>query len=195
MCERTGRANVVVNESSSVTSESKLSTPQDFHTDSPRTKSSCMQCIRAGNECVLAGSRRGGDYSRFRRSQNKQSATPSVDVIEIDRDQTAEEKREGLQGNGDPIYAELANPGDALQILARLAANDNQRPNEPEGSPPLNTWTTHKSLDQVSAKESPKGNSSSSSIPPPLVHTTLSETETLVMGVIGTDTVTRLINQ
>lgn len=155
-----------------------------------------MQCVRAGNECVLAGSRRGGDYSRFRRSRNKEkSATPSVDVIEIDRDQTGEDKRERLQGNEDPIYAELANPGDALQILARLAANDNQRPNEPDGSPPSNTWTTHDSFNQVSTKGSPERNSASRSVPPPLVHTTLSETETLVMGVIGTDTVTRLINQ
>ncbi|KAF9894978.1 hypothetical protein FE257_004602 [Aspergillus nanangensis] len=146
------------------------------------TKASCVQCLRAGDECILAGSQRGGDFSRFRRSLRKQSSvatTPSRTSQMSHRPQGKEDDK----GTDDPIYAELTNPGDALHILARLAANVSQAPNHPASA-------SSRRADAAWVIDSPM---EQQPVLPPVLQPTLSETETLVIGVLGTDTVGRLI--
>lgn len=156
------------------------------------SKSPCLECIRAGEECILAGSRRGGDFSRFRRSARQQRressvSTPNRDdanVIEFQRNSECEKRSE------DPIYAELTNPGDALQILARLAAHDPRRYHEDTNSRTRNSPDSHSCKDEVNS-----GENSIKRIQTPTLQRPLSETETLVIGILGTDTARSLLNQ
>jgi hypothetical protein len=102
--------------------------------------------------------------------------------------------RDPAKGEEDPIYAELNNPGDALQILARLAANDNQLPDN------LSASTADSFTDGCSSGRAPMmtfsaNRGSMGVVKPPILQPTLSETETLVIGVLGTDTVIRLVQQ
>ncbi|CAK7236840.1 hypothetical protein SCUCBS95973_009746 [Sporothrix curviconia] len=108
------------------------------------TGASCFECLRAGDACVLAGSRRGGDYSRFRRNDKQKQAqvstTPMLSIngihpspagqddnspgaLAIERPADSAHK-DGDEAPVDPVYAELRNPRDALDILARLAADE-----------------------------------------------------------------------
>jgi hypothetical protein len=88
----------------------------------------------------------------------------------------------------DPIYAELTNPGEALQILARLAAHDQ-------------SMSFHSS-DQILAISTSESQARSDyyngnlpgHVVRPVPQPTLSETETLVIGVLGTDTTQHLLN-
>ncbi|KAL4893147.1 hypothetical protein BDV59DRAFT_207944 [Aspergillus ambiguus] len=146
------------------------------------TRSSCRQCSRAGSECILAGSRRGGDFARFRRSQRGVSTglmvgPPNNLVVHPDHCET-----ETKRASEDPIYAELTNPGDALQILARLAANDLQLPNQP---PAL--------AESASIKRAYPETLDSFHLP--VVSPTLSEMEILVLSVLGTDKVAQLLHR
>ncbi|CRL22014.1 Fungal transcriptional regulatory protein, N-terminal [Penicillium camemberti] len=159
---------------------------------SDKTLSACLQCIRAGGECILAGSRRGGDFSRFRRSRQKQNSTPSLSEARMENSPIDQHNRDPMEGDGDPIHAELTNPGDALQILARLAANDTQVPNKPANSMP-DPFTGACSSDRTPIVTPFAGRGPTNLIQPPMLHSTLSETETLVIGVLGTDTVNRLV--
>lgn len=89
-----------------------------------------------------------------------------------------------------PIYAELTNPGDALQILARLAANDHrQHPSAPAFA------------DRVSAA---RRGCSEAAVPadgmmdlmqPPVAQSTVSAMELLVISVLGTDLVDQLLHR
>ncbi|OJI96895.1 hypothetical protein ASPVEDRAFT_260308 [Aspergillus versicolor CBS 583.65] len=136
-------------------------------------RSSCRQCVRASNECVLAGSRRGGDFSRFRRPRHGGSSTP-VGSVDTTHEPTAQtEYREKAVEN--PIYDELTNPGDALQILARLAA-----------APAF--------ADRVSAarREYSEAALSANSM---MAQSTVSAMELLVISVLGTDLVDRLLHR
>ncbi|KAL5364963.1 hypothetical protein BJX96DRAFT_181302 [Aspergillus floccosus] len=155
----------------------KLKCDPNFSPDG--TRSSCQQCLRAGHECILAGSRRGGDFSRFRRS-HRESSTPARRVDTPPNAAVHEENYEkgSEKGHENPIYAELTNPGDALQILARLAANHLQLPNQP---PTL--------ADSASAKRA------FSEAVLPMVLPTLSEMEILVLSVLGTDKVAQLLHR
>lgn len=158
-------------------------------------KSSCSGCLRAGDECILAGSRRGGDFSRFRRSRQKQSSTPSLGDSDAGHGLAGQQDGDNGQGTEDPIYAELTNPGDALQILARLAANDPQTPSHPNYSTsqdPLRTGSSSKAARTEPAFASDRTLESTQS---PVFQPTLSETEILVIGVLGTDIVGRLVHQ
>lgn len=155
------------------------------------SKSPCLECTRAGEDCILAGSRRGGDFSKFRRSSRKQklnsASTPDHDdANELEFRQHSECEK----GSEDPIYAELTNPGDALQMLARLAANDSKRSHQATNP------RTRNSPDSSSCKD--KANLSEPSIKriqTPTLQRPLSETETLVIGILGTDTAQSLLNQ
>ncbi|KAJ5995341.1 hypothetical protein N7481_002318 [Penicillium waksmanii] len=94
-------------------------------------KPPCLKCEREGAECVLAGSRRGGDYSRFR--QTRKTSAP---------DAQAEMNTGGIAPHFDasvsttspgnvsipsthysdrPVHDNLQNPSDALLILAHAA--------------------------------------------------------------------------
>ncbi|KAJ5857805.1 hypothetical protein N7455_008699 [Penicillium solitum] len=155
----------------------------------------CLQCTRAGDECILAGSRRGGDFSRFRRSRQKQNPTPSLSGATMEHSPTDRHNRDPMEGDEDPIHAELTNPGDALQILARLAANDTQVPNKPANSMTTDPFTGACSWDRTHIVTPFVESGPTNLIQPPRLHSTLSETETLVIGVLGTDTVNRLVQQ
>ncbi|KAJ5983299.1 hypothetical protein N7481_005398 [Penicillium waksmanii] len=155
------------------------------------SKSPCLECIRSGEECILAGSRRGGDFSKFRRSARKQRlnsvSTPNHDdANELEFQQNSECEK----GSEDPIYAELTNPGDALQILARLAASDPKRYNEDTNPRARNSPDSDSCKDEVNS-----GENSIKRIQTPALQRPLSETETLVIGILGTDTARSLLNQ
>lgn len=162
------------------------------------TKSSCRECLRAGGECVLAGSRRGGDFSRFRRSGRNQiststCSTPSLGHVEVaGRELTGQMDGYHERGPKDPIYAELTNPGDALQILARLAANGPKIANHQNDSICPDPTARGSSSKGAQTEDISDSQRTLESTRPPVM---LSETETLVIGVLGTDTVTTLLHQ
>lgn len=85
-----------------------------------RKQPPCFKCLREGASCVLAGSRRGGDFSSLRRSR---------------RSETAAEGRIGTD-NADagrtPVEGNLQNPSDALLILANAANEDGADPISPQ---------------------------------------------------------------
>lgn len=140
-----------------------------------------------------AGSRRGGDFSRFRRPYGDRSSTPTR--ANIGHGLHDEQNRDDEKVMDDPIYAELTNPGDALQILAQLAANDSQVPNHPNDSTTFDPFPVTPSTKRGGTDTAFNINGPIESIQPPVLQSTLSETETLVIGVLGTDTVCRLIHQ
>lgn len=113
----------------------------------------------------------------------------------MERSPTDRHIREPMEGDEDPIHAELTNPGDALQILARLAANDAQVPNKPANSMITDPFTGACSSDRRSTVTPFAGSGPMNLIQPPILHSTLSETETLVIGVLGTDTANHLVQQ
>ncbi|KAI1288981.1 hypothetical protein F5Y03DRAFT_388940 [Xylaria venustula] len=87
-------------------------------------KAKCdLKCAKEGVECIAAASRRGGDYSQFRRGQKTgrisigQCSGPSLDKEPSD---TTEPGCSGVHGS-------LRHPSDALLILAN-AARDNASP-------------------------------------------------------------------
>lgn len=146
---------------------------------------SCLQCLRAGDECILAGSSRGGDFTRFRRSR-QESTTPArrVEAGHSPRDQA--EHREN--GDKDPIFAELTNPGDALEILAQLAANDLQNSDAP-------AFAQRSSAGRGHPKAVLSADNMFDSIRLPISQAPLSEMEMLVINVLGTDTVGWLLHR
>ncbi|KAJ6184670.1 transcriptional regulator family: Fungal Specific TF [Penicillium mononematosum] len=156
------------------------------------TKSSCVQCIRSGNECILAGSRRGGDFSRSRRSYRERSSS-TLSRTNIGHGLHDEQVRDDEKVIEDPIYAELTNPGDALHILAQLAANDSQAPN-PNDSTTFDPFPVTPSAKREGTDTAVNAEGPIDSTEPPVLQSTLSETETLVIGVLGTDTVCRLVH-
>ncbi|PMD33557.1 hypothetical protein L207DRAFT_557613 [Hyaloscypha variabilis F] len=70
----------------------------------------CLECFRAGHDCNLAGSRRGGDYTHFRKPRR-----------EIRRDLNSSIN---CSQDKEALCSELKNPLDALQILAEAAVVD-----------------------------------------------------------------------
>lgn len=137
----------------------------------------------------------GGDSSRFRRPRQKQQPTPSLSRAEMEHEPPNRQNRDPIEGDEDPIYAELDNPGDALQILARLAASDTRIPNNLTNSAAQDSFTGARSSDGARTVTAAAGNGPINSIQPPLLQSILSETETLMIGVLGTDTVNGLVQQ
>ncbi|KFX92295.1 hypothetical protein O988_07336 [Pseudogymnoascus sp. VKM F-3808] len=96
----------------------------------------CFECFRAGETCLAADSRRGGNYSHLRASKARQptpassngSPSPAANYHIDQGTLTA-----GISDTGQTLhsnhshasmYAELNNPGDALQILSRIATSE-----------------------------------------------------------------------
>lgn len=96
------------------------------------------------------------------------------------------------KGPEDPIYAELTNPGDALQILARLAANGARISNHPNDSISTDPVARDFSSRAAQAEDISTSGKPLESTRPPVM---LSETETLVIGMLGADTTTGLLHQ
>lgn len=94
-----------------------------------------MDCFRTGHDCTLAGSRRGGNYSHFRKRKNRidqheerlTHRSPSIRASPPSIADTVNAKAFGRDERDDEtICVELKNPFDALQILAKAAVNDNR---------------------------------------------------------------------
>ena len=89
-------------------------------------KPPCAKCVREGADCILAGSRRGGDFSRFRNSHQH--------ISEKSRRVARQPARLVGDDNGDgrpqhspadnPVHDSLQNPSDALLILAHAAGEN-----------------------------------------------------------------------
>lgn len=93
-------------------------------------KTPCLKCEREGAECVLAGSRRGGDYSRFR--QTRKSSVPDAHAERVlgvvpHLDASVSTSSPGnvsipsTHYSDRPVHDNLQNPSDALLILAHAA--------------------------------------------------------------------------
>jgi len=101
----------------------------------------CFECHRCGQECNLPPSRRGGDYSRYRKRRRQEEslggdltvATESPQCIvrtTLGEETVLTERNTHSPASipedldDDPIHAEeLRNPSDALQILARTTSH------------------------------------------------------------------------
>lgn len=86
-------------------------------------KPPCVKCNREGAECVLATSRRGGDYSHLRRqkkhaAQRQENDGPSIPALPIS---SPENGSLHSTTSGDHVHDNLQNPSDALLILANAA--------------------------------------------------------------------------
>ncbi|KAH8815999.1 hypothetical protein F5884DRAFT_818169 [Xylogone sp. PMI_703] len=108
----------------------------------------CFECFRIGTTCTLASSRRGGNYTHLRK-QNEASMTrktaisgPALEAeLSLDADLEDSSSRTDSLSNGlsrEPVCAELKNPFDALQILAKAAVENA----EPEN---IKTYDSQKS--------------------------------------------------
>lgn len=88
-------------------------------------KPPCRDCFRSGQECILAPSRRGGDYTQFRKPNKRKSKSARTNVISSAADPGTEgNANESPEADQSPLYSELKNPSDALQVLARVATHD-----------------------------------------------------------------------
>lgn len=106
-------------------------------------KAPCVSCHLSGSECILAESRRGGNFRHQRatsaagiieRSSSSlgRSSAPeevplstSYKVLEPSQCPANEGDSGAKQGSGDVLAMELRNPSDALQILARSGQTQN----------------------------------------------------------------------
>lgn len=105
-------------------------------------KPPCLDCYRSSHECILPESKRGGNYAHLRKQKAgsaqtaKASAGPVPLISEscavVEQQDTTSSSRDELVDNKEPIYAELKNPLDALQILAQAAvSNESHSENDP----------------------------------------------------------------
>jgi hypothetical protein len=120
----------------------------------------------------------------LRRSQQESSTL--VRRIDASHDPESQAGHERKRPD-DPIYAELTNPGDALQILAQLAANDLQCPNPPSVAERSNAKRGHYETE-------PPNDGMLNFMQLPKTQPALSDMETFVIGILGTDTVYRLLH-
>ncbi|OQD89983.1 hypothetical protein PENANT_c002G09137 [Penicillium antarcticum] len=151
------------------------------------TRSQCFECIRSNEPCIPAGSKRGGNFSQFRRPKRVESLTPTPSPVNPNCQNASESMEENAKRVEDPIYAELTNPGEALQILARLAAHDQSMSTRSSDQIPA------ASAGEVQARNDNYDINLPGPVTRPLLRPTLSETETLVIGVLGTDTTQHLL--
>lgn len=109
-------------------------------------KPPCAKCRREGAECLLAGSRRGGDYSRYRRSSKAVNNAPNTQSQPGQHEVTDQQagppagpsnaipRVPVTQTRGDDtVHDSLQNPSDALLILAHAAGQPEDQ-NPPSGS-------------------------------------------------------------
>ncbi|KAB8222350.1 hypothetical protein BDV33DRAFT_229625 [Aspergillus novoparasiticus] len=87
----------------------------------------CSKCFSEGHRCVIATSRRGGDYSRFR--VRKSQKHREEEVRGCDRSEHTIESRAVDSANTETTAADhslggIQNPLEALQILAQTAATE-----------------------------------------------------------------------
>ncbi|RAK99623.1 Zn(II)2Cys6 transcription factor [Aspergillus ibericus CBS 121593] len=87
----------------------------------------CSKCASEGYRCILATSRRGGDYSRFRGRRHTLATQPSIGTESSKRkpelDSNPLRYRTLRMQNDSKFDGGVQNPWEALQILAQTAAN------------------------------------------------------------------------
>lgn len=96
----------------------------DLNTVGELGRPPCVECFRAGKDCILAGSRRGGDYTRFRKSRSGPRTASKSSSQDLDATASSVEEPIECDRNEEPLCTELKNPFDALQILAKAAVHD-----------------------------------------------------------------------
>ncbi|KAJ5713941.1 uncharacterized protein N7483_011122 [Penicillium malachiteum] len=109
----------------------------DLRSSGTPGKPPCVKCTREGADCVLADSRRGGNFSRLRRSKKRATpvsgaSTPRIPSTHLDTPLPSQSVRNGEQH----VHANLQNPSDALLILAHAAG-------QPERNQPGSDNNTH----------------------------------------------------
>lgn len=127
------------------TTETKGLYPRRGGIGEPR-KASCVSCLQSNSQCVLAESRRGGNFRRYepnkkhpaknRKAPKRVPDAPPMALESMER----EPKRNGERLNGDAIVgqlvSELRNPSDALHILAQSEKGESAASSTlPEGEP------------------------------------------------------------
>ncbi|EWZ29186.1 hypothetical protein FOZG_17056 [Fusarium oxysporum Fo47] len=85
-------------------------------------KPPCAKCLREGAECILAGSRRGGDYSHHRRSRQttKDYRGKTARSVSLS-DHVSPQQTSIAKPREDNVHDKLQNPSDALLVLAHAA--------------------------------------------------------------------------
>lgn len=105
-------------------------------------KPPCKRCHVEGHLCILAGSRRGGDFSRYRKS--KRSTTTSVSWSDnglgrpANTGQITDNVRGERSSSVEPAFEGIQNPLDALRLLAEAAAENRDEAVSSGGS----NWNT-----------------------------------------------------
>lgn len=92
-------------------------------------KPPCKRCHVEGQACILAGSRRGGDFSRFRKTKRSTTANVSLGDNVMRQDPTNPgQGQEDLGGESGPpaeaAFEGIQNPLEALRLLAEAAAEN-----------------------------------------------------------------------
>ncbi|KIL88547.1 hypothetical protein FAVG1_07792 [Fusarium avenaceum] len=112
----------------------------DLGSEGDPGKPPCVKCFREGAECVLADSRRGGDYSRYRRPRRTTHSRQPVATLSISSsDHISPRQNNTSKTTEDGVHDKLQNPSDALLVLAHAAgqpddgvgSDNNQHP--PDG--------------------------------------------------------------
>ncbi|RYC90127.1 hypothetical protein BFJ63_vAg7068 [Fusarium oxysporum f. sp. narcissi] len=85
-------------------------------------KPPCAKCLREGAECILAGSRRGGDYSHHRRSRQTTKDYRGKTARSVSSsDHVSPQQTSIAKPREDNVHDKLQNPSDALLVLAHAA--------------------------------------------------------------------------
>ncbi|CVL08418.1 uncharacterized protein FMAN_05165 [Fusarium mangiferae] len=85
-------------------------------------KPPCVKCLREGAECILADSRRGGDYSHHRRPRRTtHSRQPIATLSVFSGDHISPRQNNTNKATEDGVHEKLQNPSDALLVLAHAA--------------------------------------------------------------------------
>ncbi|KAL7815499.1 hypothetical protein V8C26DRAFT_401835 [Trichoderma gracile] len=97
-------------------------------TGEPR-KIPCVSCLQSNSDCVLAESRRGGNFRRYepnkkhparnRKASQRASDAPPVAIRSIESEPTHNIARSDDDAIDEQLASELRNPSDALHILAQ----------------------------------------------------------------------------
>ncbi|KAH7246865.1 hypothetical protein NW759_009297 [Fusarium solani] len=97
-------------------------------------KPPCAKCLREGAECVLAGSRRGGDFSHLRRPRQQAQRRPETALSVSSSDHVSPRQ---TKAGEDSVHDKLQNPSDALMMLCHAAGEqgDDDASNENQHTP------------------------------------------------------------
>ncbi|KAJ5741438.1 hypothetical protein N7533_010847 [Penicillium manginii] len=95
-------------------------------------KPPCLKCEREGADCVLAGSRRGGDYSRFRQTRKTSTSNAQAERnspiaphfnVNVSVTSPGNVSIPSTKYSDRTVHNNLQNPSDALLILAHAAGD------------------------------------------------------------------------